>query len=101
MRLTDACDQASVEAEAPNDLHPSRQPLRADDLSPIGPQRPAATYDLVRPLAELRTRPTPRDESCDRSTRVRPRHHALRPREQLRTPVRLGGGDFRPAAARR
>ena len=34
----------------------------------------------------------------DRPARVRPRHHALRPRQQLRAAVRLGGGELRPAA---
>ena len=40
------------------------------------------------------------DEPRDRPPRVRPRHHALRPREQLRPAVRLGRGELRPAPAR-
>ena len=38
-------------------------------------------------------------EPRDRAARVRPRRHALRPRQQLRPAVRLGRGDLRPAAA--
>ena len=43
-------------------------------------------------------RRTVRDGPCDRATRVRPRRHALRPGEQLRAAVRVGGGDVRPPA---
>ena len=38
-----------------------------------------------------------RDEPRDRPPRVRPRDHALRPREQLRAAVRVGRGELRPA----
>ena len=53
--------------------------------------------DLARPLEQLRGRPPARDEPRDRPPCVRPRDHALRPREQLRAAVRLGRGDVRPA----
>ena len=42
-----------------------------------------------------------RDEPRDRAPRVRSRHHALRPREQLRPALRLGRGDVRRADAHR
>ena len=38
------------------------------------------------------------DEPRDRPAGVRPRDHALRPREQLRAAVRLGGGELRATA---
>ena len=37
-----------------------------------------------------------RERPRDRSTRLRPRDHPLRPREQLRAAVRLRGGELRP-----
>ena len=43
-------------------------------------------------------RPSARDEPGDRAPRVRPRHHPLRPGQQLRPAVRLGRGELRPAA---
>ena len=42
-----------------------------------------------------------RDGPGDRAARLRPRRHALRPREQLRPALRLGGGELRPAHAGR
>ena len=79
---------------------PARRPLRADALPPLRPERAEAPRDLARPLVELRARPRLRDGPRDRAPRVRPRDHALRPREQLRPAVRLRGGELRPAPAR-
>ena len=62
-----------------------------------GLQLPAVSLGLWqnfghdRPLDTIRAISRPR---------VRPRHHALRPRQQLRAAVRLGRGELRPAAAR-
>ena len=82
-------------------LRRRRRPLRPDALPPLRAQRPEAARGLARALAQLRRRPPARDRPRDRAPRVRPRHHALRPREQLRPAVRLGRGELRPAAARR
>ena len=51
-------------------------------------------------LAELRRRPPARDPARRHAARVRPRHHALRPRQQLRPAVRHRRAQLRPAAAR-
>src|SRR5207248_9918478 len=66
-----------------------------------GAERIAASSDLVRALAELWTRASPRGESGDRPPRVRSRDHALRPGQQLWAALRVGGGDLRQALARR
>ena len=68
-------------------------------VPPLRPERAPAPRRLARPLAELRPRPAARHEPRDRAARLRPRHHALRPGEQLRPAVRLGRGELRPAAA--
>ena len=78
-----------------------RRPLRADAVPPHRSQRPEAAGRLARPLEQLRRRPPARDEPRDRPSCVRPRDHALRPREQLRPALRLGRGDVRPAARER
>ena len=44
--------------------------------------------DLARPVAELRRRRAARQQPRDRPPGVRPRHHALRPGQQLRPAVR-------------
>ena len=62
-----------------------------------GAQRARAAGRLDRPLAQLRPRPAARHGPRDPAPRVRPRHHALRPRQQLRPAVRLGRGELRPA----
>ena len=82
-------------------VRPGRRSLRADDLQPLRAQRPPASRGVARPLAELRARPPARHDPRDRATRVRPRDHALRPRQQLRAAVRLRGGELRPPAPRR
>ena len=76
---------------------PADRPLRADALPPLRPQRTASARDLPRSVVELRARPSARDEPRDRPARIRPRGHPLRPREQLRAAVRLGGGELRRA----
>ena len=53
---------------------------------------------VARPLAQLRPRPAARRPARDGPARVRPRHHALRPGEQLRPAGRLGRGELRPPA---
>ena len=78
-----------------------RRPLRPDALQPLRPQRARAARDLARALAELRGHHSARDEPGDRASRVRSRRHPLRPREQLRPAVRLGGGELRPDHAGR
>ena len=77
-----------------------RRPLRADALPPLRPQRPAAAGVSLGLWQNFGARPPARDEPRDRAPRVRPRDHALRPREQLRPAVRLGRGELRPAAPR-
>ena len=57
---------------------------------------PAISLGLWQNFGE---RPAARDEPRDRAARVRPRRHALRPRQQLRAAVRLGRGELRPAPA--
>ena len=80
---------------------PGRRSLRADDLQPLRAQRPPAARRVARPLAELRARTSARHDPRDLATGVRPRDHALRPREQLRAAVRLRRGELRPPAPRR
>ena len=48
----------------------------------------AAAGDLARPVAELRRRPPAAEQPRDAAPGVRPRHHALRPRQQLRAALR-------------
>ena len=74
---------------------PAADRYDADALPPLRPQRPQAARDLARPVAELRRRPAARHAARDRAPRVRPRHHALRPGQQLRAAVRLGRGELR------
>ena len=81
-----------------DDVHRRRGPLRAHDVPTDRTQRPPAPGRVPRSLEQLRRRSPARDEPRDRPTRIRPRDHALRPREQLRPAVRVGGGDLRPAA---
>ena len=57
--------------------------------------------DLARPVAELRRRPADRDAARDPAPRVRPRHHPLRPGQQLRPAVRLGRDQLRAHPAPR
>ena len=83
------------------DVRTRRRSLRPHAVQPLRAQRAAAAGDLARPVAELRRRPPARDEPRDRAPRVRPRHHPLRPGEQLRPAVRLGGGDVRRASCSR
>ena len=47
------------------------------------------------PVAELRRRPPARDAAGDPAPRLRPRHHPLRPGQQLRAALRLGRGELR------
>src|SRR6476469_4097155 len=90
-----------------HDLRPGPRPLRADALPPLWPQRPQAARDVALALAELRRGAPPRALPRDRAPRVRPRHHALRPGEQLRAALRVRrarvrrGHGPRPAAASR
>ena len=62
-------------------------------------ERARAPGDLARVVAQLRWGSPDRDRAGDRAARLRPRGHALRPREQLRPSLRLGGGELRPPAA--
>ena len=55
-----------------------------------------AARDLPRAVAELRRRPAAGDPAGDRAPRLRPRHHPLRPGQQLRAALRLGRGELRP-----
>src|SRR4051812_15315809 len=88
-----------VEKGARDDLRRGRESVRADELPALRPEWAHAPGGLARALAELWTRPAARHESRDRATCLRPWHHALRPREQLRPSLRLGRGELRPAAA--
>ena len=88
-----------VEKGARNDLRRSRQSLRADATTAAPAGAGSSSRRLARALAELRIRPAARHESRDRAACLRPRHHALRPREQLRASLRLRRGELRPAAA--
>ena len=56
---------------------------------------------LARALAELRHRPARGDPAGDPAAGLRPRDHALRPRQQLRAAVRPRGGELRSLPARR
>ena len=58
-----------------------------------GLKLPAA---LARPLAQLRRRPHARHPARHHPPRLRPRHHPLRPGQQLRPAVRLGRDQLRP-----
>ena len=84
-----------------NDLRRRPGSLRADALPARGAQRAAPARDLARAVEQLRRRPTAGDEPRHRPPCVRPRNHALRPREQLRPAVRLRGGDLRTPAPHR
>ena len=63
-----------------------------------GLQLPAISLGLWHNFG---ARPAVRDRPRDRPPRLRPRHHPLRPREQLRAAVRLGRGELRPDLPRR
>ena len=54
-----------------------------------------AAGGVARAVAQLRPRPPARHERRDRAPRVRPRHHPLRPREQLRPALRRRRGELR------
>ena len=84
--------------EERNELHGRLHALRAHALSPHGTKRSAPAGRLTRSVEQLRCRPAARDESGDRTPRVRPRRDPLRPREQLRPALRLRRGDVRAAA---
>ncbi|EGJ75002.1 putative oxidoreductase [Streptomyces sp. Tu6071] len=73
------------------------RPLRHHGVPAHGPQRPAAARRFARPVAQLRRRPLPGLAARDPAARLRPRHHPLRPREQLRPPGGLGGAELRQA----
>ncbi len=59
-------------------------------------QRHPAAGHLARAVAQLRRRPAAGDPARDPAPRVRPRHHPLRPGQQLRPALRLGRGELRP-----
>ena len=80
----------------PPPIATTRMPYRRCGRS--GLQLPAISLGLWQNFG---ARPAARDEPRDRAPRVRPRRHALRPRQQLRAAVRLGRGELRPAPARR
>ncbi len=61
----------------------------------VGAQRHSAAGDLARAVAELRRRPAARGPPRDPAPRVRPRHHALRPRQQLRPALRRRRDELR------
>src|SRR5690348_16002212 len=76
-------------------LRPRLRPLRDDALSTLRAQRPEATRDLAGALAELRRRPSAGEQPVDAAASVRPRHHALRPGQQLRATLRERRDQFR------
>ena len=78
-----------------SDLPRGIRPLRRHDLPPhraVGAEAPAA---LARPLAELRRRPAVRRSARPGASRLRPGHHPLRPREQLRPALWSRGVELR------
>ena len=73
-----------------------RMPYRRCGRS--GLQLPAVSLGLWQNFGDDR----PLDDAArDPAPRLRPRHHPLRPGEQLRAAVRLGRGELRPHPARR
>ena len=74
---------------------PAARPLRLDDLPPLRSQRPPAAGRLPRPLAQLRRRRPDRLHAGDPAPGLRPRHHALRPGQQLRAAVRRRRDELR------
>ena len=79
-----------------HEIRPGRGPLRVDALPALRAQRAEAARDLARPLAELRRRPAARAQPRDPAPRLRPRHHPLRPRQQLRPALRQRREELRP-----
>ena len=82
-----------------------REPLRLHDLPPHGPQRARPAGPVARPLAQLRRHHAAGHPARGPAPRVRPRHHALRPRQQLRPartarPRRTSAASSRPTCAR-
>ena len=71
-------------------------PLRRDALPPLRPQRPAAAAVSLGLWHNFGDDQPARRAARDPAPRVRPRHHPLRPRQQLRAAVRLGRGELRP-----
>ena len=80
-------------------LPPRPRPLRRDALPPLRAQRPAAAR-RSRSGCGTTSATTGRSRPArDPAPRVRPRHHPLRPRQQLRAALRLGRGELRPDPA--
>ena len=70
------------------------EPLRLDGVPPRRAERSGTAGDLARPVAELRRGPARLRGSASHPPSVRPRHHPLRPGQQLRTAIRRGRGNF-------
>ena len=77
-------------------LRPRRGSLRADPLPPLRALRDRPARHLARAVAELRRRPAAGHAPRDPPPRLRPRHHPLRPGQQLRPALRRGGAQLRP-----
>src|SRR5215216_5515912 len=82
--------------ECRDELPTGPEPLRHHAVPPGRAQRARAARHLARAVAELRRRPAAGDPAGDRAPRLRPRHHPLRPGQQLRPALRLGRGELRP-----
>ena len=94
VRYSRACrsiPRAPCPSTWPSPARYERMPYRR-----VGAQRPPAAGDLARAVAELRRRPAARGQPRDPAPRVRPRHHALRPRQQLRAALRRRRDELRP-----
>ena len=87
--------------------HPRARSLRDDDLPPLRTQWDPTPPAVPGALAQLRRRQAPHHSTRHHPHRVRPGHHSLRPGQQLRPPLRVGGTqlrsdpEFRPGRAPR
>ena len=77
-----------------NDLHTRPARYEAMTYNRCGAVRPEAAGDLARPLAQFRRNVAASRRSGRCAARLRSRHHAFRPRQQLRPAAGIGGGGF-------